>query len=644
LVIRLGEALSDPLERIEREYRAREAGGALDSTRAAFVDAPPAAVGNLTNPVEVLREKLEEQLLGALTELLRLTDSGADSDVLLDVHLLLNLGEPLVANASVVVIDMLTAIVDHNFRAIFPAHRTGPSRRFRIIPTALLPASADCAKAREDAVTELAKLHDTFEERRKNADLEFPLDRFFLLDAVTGRGIAAMEDLLDQVYGFIRLLLFSGVRRSTEMVSLLEAECTDLFASFGVASCEVDFRRVRDVLAARMARNVARTLAGRGATVLPAVTEILPSRVLDDPERRDRALEEIDELPVRTLEVDGSRSVQSLGALYDELLERLQTWRETATSNPATPEADSADRPERGGNGAAAGWGLLGALLLGAGVFAVAHFVLVVSVAASALTGGAFALVAFGIIFGLLRHASSDRGPHPPTSAAPSPSATEVLDALEGRVRARRSQLRALASSLDAIAGAFDIEAPIPDATAERRLFVEPLVSDDLLQHLYEGQASDDDLRALADRFVTSVAPWKTLLRDRDGLTSARLEDFCNAHFQELGGQPLFVDPEARACVYDVLRSFVDRWKEGLPVSLEGEAHKQFDRDGFYHVYDSIVMASGDLSADVGTCIREANAVLEVSRRPSEIDDVFVITAVADIHPEAVAPLRNRRD
>lgn len=641
LVIRLGEALSDPLQRIEREYRAREHGGVLDAVRVAFVDAPPRAVGNLSNPVEVLREKLEEQLLGATTDLLRLS-SGAEGDLILDVFLLLNFGEPLVANAAAVVIDILDRIIDENFRAIFPAHRTGPARRFRIVPIAILPAAGDCEKSRDEAVDELATLHDDFVARRDGGETEFPVDRLFLLDAVTGRGIAALHDLVDQVYGFLRLALFSGLRRSTDVVSLFESECSDLFASFGVATCEVDFLRVRDTLAARMARRTAEALAAPGSCALPPVTDLLPSPVLDDAERRDRALRELDALPVRTLEADGSRAIRPLLALYDELAERLETWRETAETAPSSPNTP-AGTDASSGSPSGLGWAFVGALLLGGAVFAVAHFALVISTTLSAVTGGGFAAAAFAALFLLLRKPASDKPEDdtPVTQSEQIPN--EALDALASRVDARRSSLRGLSTSLERISRSFALDAPVPAVSAPRRMFLEPLVSDALLKHLYEGQASDVDIRSLADRFLISIGEWNELLTGAVRADAAGLDAFCAEHFRELGGQPLFADAETRECIHGVLESFVKRWREGLPISLEGEAHKQFDRDGFYRVFDSTVLVSEDLAADVGACIRRTDAVLDTSRRASALDDIFIITAVADIHPDAVAPLRNRR-
>lgn len=642
LVIRLSEDLADAIDRVAREYAVRAEAGTNPALVARFMDAPPQGVGNLTNPVQVLRENLEGELLQNLTALLRMSP-GAGRDFVLDVFVLLNLGEPLVANAASVVIDMVLDLVDGHFRAIFPAHRTGAQRRFRILPVALLPASADCRKAREDAIQELGALHDAFAERQRAREgREFPVDRFFLLDAVTGLGIAALDDLTAQTASFMRLALFSGLRRKVEFVQLLESECSDLFATFGVSCCEVDFEAVRETLTERMLVRAAEVLAEEGISVLPSVDELLPHAVLDDPVVRDRVLEELDSLPLRSLEVEGSIVIQPLRRAYYELLQRLAGWRTAYSEKPPTPKkAEPLPRKEASATFLA----FVGACALGVIVFCVAHFALVVSAGTSAATGGAFAVLAFLLVLLFLprREATAENKPAQPPSEEPP---FEVIQVFEQIVRSKASQLMALQTALQGIAGAVDLD-PEEDGEEEperpQSMFRDDLVTDSLLHLLYVRRANDDDVRALADRFLLTLGTWEELLDGDVVPTSEGLDEFCREHFEALGGQPLFTDPDSRDCVAEVLSAFLDRWRKGVPSFLEGESRKQFDPDGFRTPFSSCVIGPAELAAEIGSCLRADDGVLNHWDAGSALDDVFVLTAVIDIHPDAVAPLADSR-
>ena len=250
LVIRLGEAFATLQDELD-DHAARASRPSLRT-----LGAPVAAVGNLSRPVQILREQLESELRSSLTDLLALRPDNPEP-FFVDVFVLLNLGEPLVANAASVIIDLFTRIVNEDFATVFPSNRTGSDRRVRVIPVAMLPAAADCEKDRTAAMAELDAVHDAFVERRDAADTSWLVDRIFLLDAMTSRGIARLDDLVDQIAAFIRLMVLGGVRRSPDVVRMLEAQHADLFASFGVASCVVDLDGLRSELARRLSRDVA---------------------------------------------------------------------------------------------------------------------------------------------------------------------------------------------------------------------------------------------------------------------------------------------------------------------------------------------------------------------------------------------------
>ena len=638
LVIRLGDALAPVQERLQVEFeihQQRDERSVILRTH----DAPVAAVGNLSRPVQVLREQLEAALVESLGELLSLKP-GDGGEFVLDVFVMLNLGEPLVANATSVIIEMLDAIVDANFRAIFPRHRTGSARRFRIVPIAILPAAADCEKARSDAIDELQSLHDTLVEGRDGDD-DFFVDRVFLLDAMTSRGIASLDDLVDQVLAFLRLVIFGGVRRDPDFVRLLEADHSDLFATFGVAVCEVDYHAVATALRRQMTATTAQALAEEARTVLPRVDELLNVRVLDDAAALELALGELEALPLRTLAADGCGAVGPLLGRYDALAARVDEWR------AASEETDSGDEEPAaavGGGVSGAFWiSFVVALGLGAAVAVAAHYIALASLAAVIGSGGGVAFIACLAIWLVLRQ---PRPPQKAAAAAPRPVSTEtrgaVFDAIEHTVEQQRTKLRQLDQALVAVRQAFDADGELTfDPPGDTHRFREPLVSSELLRSLYEQRVATADPRAVAAQWLDSVGDWSALLGGTARPTAALLDAYCASRFTALGHQPMFQEAVARHAVSVTLRGFATRWRAGVGAFLEGESRMQFDPDGFDGVFSNCVFAPVELHADLSAAIE--GSTLRLHRTPVVCDDVFVITALTDIHPDAVSPLADRK-
>lgn len=641
LVIRLGEALEPVQARLEAEvpvYEARRPGDVILKTH----DAPVSAVGNLSKPVQLLREQLEEALLQSLTELLALAP-GRGADFVLDVYVLLNLGEPLVANATSVIVDMLAKIVDQNFRTIFPRHRTGTARRFRVIPIAILPAAADCEKARDDAVDELQTLYTTFSEAREDGEDESFVDRVFLLDALTSRGIASRDDLVDQVMCFLRLAVFGGVRRSPDFVRMFEAPHDDLFATFGIVCGEVDYAAIDGALTERMKRAVAATLGPADDIDLPGLEQLLPVRVLDDPDLLDRTLAELEALPLRTLEADGSGAVGPLIAHYDALGARAKAWRETDSGTTTmTPQHGP---PED--SGAARAFGLSGliALIFGGIVAAVVHFVALMSVAIVIGSGVGVALVAFIATWFVVKPRTSDEprdsAPQTVASSVATPSETQgaVIDVLEHAIDAQRTKLRNLLQALAGVETGISTDETGSERSNMESKFRSPLVSPGLEDILYNEAAGS--AAALAQNWLRSIGSWQELLDSDVRPSGEDLDDFCAAHF-DVGARPIFGSTNARDCVAPVLKELVQTWTQGVGLFLEGESRVQFDPDGFDIVFDHSVFAPKALRPMIGELVSTSRTALSMHRETVVCEDVFIVSAATGIHPDAVAPLADR--
>ncbi len=649
LVIRLGEALAPVQRRLEAEFVGRRA-DELTRVLLQTHDAPVAAVGNLSRPVQLLREQLEAALTQSLTELLTLKP-GSGTDFVLDVYILLNLGEPLVANATNVVIEMLARIVDHHFRAIFPRHRQGSARRFRIVPIAILPAARDCEKDRTDAIDELRAVHDAFAAARKLDDREFLVDRVFLLDAMTARGIATRDELVGQVLAFLRLVIFGGVRRHPDVVRLLESDRNDLFASFAVACCEVDYEAVSALLTARMKAALAAALIAEQSADLPRPAELLPVRLLEDPDALEHGIGELEALPGRILQADGAGAIRPLCALYDEVDARLAGWRADG-SDPAEVVRDTTAVAVRENSGnSALGIGFLAAVVLGAAVAAAAHFFALASTTVVAASGGGFAVFAFLVTWLLLRGGSDEVddsapavSPRPADQADDTERRAAILDALEHTIDGQRTKLRALREGFDAIARAHEIEPPFDRLDAEATPFRQPLVSPELMRDLYAQHSSVSDARAAVATWLGTCGEWVELLDGHARADAYGLEQFCEARFRTVGSQPLFTKVGARECVAPRLASFVETWRAGLPVFLEGESRVQFDPDGFDQPFSNMLFAPEPLRAELSAQLAEQGSMLRLHATPIAIDDVFAITAMTDIHPDAVSPLADLRE
>lgn len=641
LLIQLGETFAEAVDRLVREHQARETVGVLGDVRLEQLCAPVEGVGNLSRPIAALRERLERDISEALEDLLALSPTSTE-ELLLDVFVLGNLGEPLVANAITVVVDMIVSIVDQRFRTIFPPHRRGSARRLRVVPLLVLPGARECENDRDAAIAELHTLHETVLERRDvEAGPDFPIDRVFLLDAVTTRGIGQVSDLVDQVRLFLRLLMFTGIRRDASFAAVLESECNDLFASIGIACCEVDFVALRETLAARMALQAARALTTAAPCVLPPAAQLLDARILDDAHAREKAIAELDALPARTLAVDGLTALQPLAALFAELVERLDGWSAVASEHPTamepTPSRDRAASPALPSIGAG--------LALGGFVFALAHFGLILSVGSSAATGGAFAVIAAATVF-LLMRGRDTAGAASNDETAPGDDLdgrVVAIEEIQGAVQSRKGQLEGLRASFDGIEQSFSLDDVTVEITASATTHCDVLTSPQLLDLLFQRRVPADAALAMANGWLAAVGSWEALLRQDARPTAADLQTYCDEHFADLGGSRLFEDADCRERASPVIHAFLERWKSGVPIALEGESLKQHDADGFRTPLTAALVAPDPLAVELSTTVRNLDSPAVVQYTKSRLDDVFMVSVLLDVHPDAVAALAHLR-
>ncbi len=641
LVIRLGSALEPTLREIEREAERR--GPATSICR--FFDAPAAALGNLTNPVQVLREKLEADLRSALSALLRF-DGGA-SEVRLDVFVVANLGEPMVAAAVDVVVEMGERIVAEEFATIFPSHRRGKERRYRFLPIVLLPASGDGELSRPRTAESLGELAELLEARReRTAKRDFPVDRIFVLDALTSRGILPLEALLDSARGFLRLMMFGGVRRHPDVVQMLETPSRDLFATFGVACCESDGDRLRDRLEQELVRRVTRALAEPTSCTLPSANELLPAAALEDAETHLRVQGELEALPVRTLQVEGFAAARPLADIYRELDDRLKKWEELAGSNG---EVVPVSRPTSGAatrNAALAG----GGLSFGGLVFAVAHFGLLVPIATAAAAGGIFGAVAAGTLLAAFGGAGapetevvSGGSGGEPAGVAPDANSSRRAS-LMSTVATQRTRLEGFVGHLDKVASSIAVPEALAgdDASTPPSVFRLTMVTEPVHAAMFARRVRSAEEHEIAESFLRSQGSWEELLDGAARIDVAALDAYAAEAFAPLLDGPLFDRRDLRELALPAIRKFLQTWNAGLPALLEGETRLQFDDDGFRTPFRSTLFRSSHWAALFEQLDQiPTGSVLDVGL---ELEDIFLMTAVTDIHRDAVAPLQTKEN
>ncbi len=129
LLIHISGELDEAIELARRDM-VRRAKVVDRPLRSAFVSAPAAGVGNLSNPVEVLKKRLWDDVRTALAELLR-AQPGERDPFTLDIILVGDFGAPNVVEALSASLDAVRECMKP-FASVFPDHEVGVARRWRV--------------------------------------------------------------------------------------------------------------------------------------------------------------------------------------------------------------------------------------------------------------------------------------------------------------------------------------------------------------------------------------------------------------------------------------------------------------------------------------------------------------------------------
>ena len=372
-------------------------------------------------------------------------------------------------------------------------------------------------------------------------------------------------------------------------------------------------------------------------TVSPA--DVLPVGVLESEALLEPVLEEVSSVAARSLRADGITVLPALAALYAGMAKLLSDWRNRPVAPPSSLAAESVDTPAAPGAMAALGVGAG----FGGAVGAVAYFAAAATAALAALSGVAFGIFAAIATFVMVRKPDDSVVSDPQRVVAANDAhkayVARALDALEGAVQTQRERIAALQTTLVGVSEARAVDDDARELPHDR-VFRTQLVTAEIVEAIHGSQVSEAEALDEANRWLQSLGTWDELLRRDVAIDATELDTYCAARVERHDVSLLLSDPACAELTRTRIAEFVGTWKHGIACSLEGESQKQFDPDGFDEPLRNVVFASPVLRAEAIKNAAAAESVLTLHDDDHDLHDLFILTAMTDVHPDAVAPLR----
>ncbi|MEZ4459671.1 MAG: hypothetical protein R3E66_08040 [bacterium] len=584
--------------------------------RVSFVDVSAEAVGNLTHPVEVLRQRMYEELTSALTTLLRRIPNQTDPFVL-DVFLVTAHSEPMATAATNVVLEAIHEIMTTSFAAVFPT-RAG----WHVILAGIVEGPVESARPRREVLEHLTGHLRWVQSQRQN----MPVSRAFLLDAVTPQGISPRATLTDQIESLLMFLLFGGLRREALGVQLAEQGSPDLLATVGIARLEIPPGVLQHAFSKRLYGAVASLLQSPFGGSVTFADELVTRDDFVDANLRNGFSTRLRAVCLDALETHGYACCRPFAKTLDELLPRLDVLAEELAFEQRRPVVPASPKSNR-----AVAMSSLG-LAAGAGTFGVAYVAL--GLAALASAGLAAVTAAVGAILVALMM------PRQPQAE----STTEYLrkdgePLPEETAAAFKSHAVNLRDKLLALATAFDGVAASVGASEEEVLytsdFVAALVSDELHDVVFESSGELGDAQATLNQWSKELGTWADLLDATVTPTAEGLFGHCVERSQALSVDDVLGSANVRATLRPVVLGWLKRWRMGIAPGLEIQSQQQQDTNGYRYIAENHVFASREFVAMLGDGL--ADSALKLGESTQR--DFFVMTAVTDIALEGVSVL-----
>ena len=587
-----------------------------------FVHASAEALGNLSQPLEILKERLFGDLTDALTALLRQVP-GRRGGFLLDILIVTQHGEPMTTKASQVVVSAVHEIIVERFSAVFPGGAQSVGVGWRMQEIGILPGHADSKRPRNEMLSSLREHVEWVKERREN---EWPIHRMTLLDATTPGGISPLEDLLDQTESLIHLLVFSGIRRSPLGIQLFETVSSDMVATCSIARLETPAGWIQESMVAKMLAAIANHLLRQRSVTVATPDELVGDDIFENPEKRFEFSATLRAHLVEALTMHGTAAIIPLLHLLELLPDHIRRLAEIATAaqrTDVTPPAQQYGRiPTVSGLTVA----------LGGGTFGVAYLALGLATIMSAGIALATAFVGAAALLMVLPKAQTSETRQTSSRKEGEPLPAEMAGILIGHVAQLESDLRRTQSAFEGVAAGIDLTTPV---ALPQRAFVSALASEELASTIFESLGTISDGDSAARRWIDGLGTWADILSGVTLPDPSGLHSFVRAEVQALDFSEVLDSSAVRAHARPLIQAWISSWSSGLGQNLEINHLKARDLDGYRHVFENHVLAPASYEGIVLDALQGSS--LRVG--PPTSRDFFIVTAITDIAPQAVLVL-----
>lgn len=635
LLIELGETFEAPFRRLRERLTAR-----IERGEVAFFDAPVVGDGNLSKPVSSLKRSLEEELGTILSKLLTFTPDSR-TELRLDVFVCANAGERRVVEAFSEVLLTLMELVEKDYDTIFPAHRTGMERRLRVFPIVLLPHGQFCERPRAEMLAAAASFTEQCVDMGA-AERESPVDRVFLLDGITSRGIAPLEALVRQAEGFLGVATDSKIREHDQLVDALDRPTVNLGATLGAATFFIPWHALRLRVASRICADLVESLQmlPREAMRIPSPEELVPSFAVLRDDALERALEQLEGHLARAYSSYGLSGIEGAVADLAEIEKRLAAWRSAGLTRPDdSDEPGEIARPDD--ESGPKTFATLGSLGFGLAMVALAHFVFGLTLLASAGVALFFALAALAVALLIISLSQSKAAAAIAADQAERERAQtrneggltpeQRLDLLTTAAASGRRRGRRLVDAIDALSP--HIELSETRAEPPWAWIVSPEALGPVAHDAVRAYSDVDELRT---SFESDLPPLEALLDASAELSADDLESFCLEQAAAAEDPALLGHHEVRAHVNEELARFFDQWEHGADPIIDLTKDRHFDTNGYFPLRNAL-FATSFLSPDVDEHATRHEGPFRRSVPVTDFPEIVLISVRCDIPVESIA-------
>jgi len=614
LLIHVSGALDEALERLRSEHQNRlDAGRVL--TQVAFVSAPASGVGNLTNPLEILRKNLWEDIRKGLTSLLKATPGQRDPFTL-DIFVVCDFGSPNALEALKVCLDAIEENLAP-FRGIFPAHEIGPSRRWRVYTGGFLGIEKRDSERRDG----LRRLVQELRKRKAAGSDERLVDRVFLLDSLTPRGMCSTEELLGHLANFCALIVLGNLRGDPRLMRSLTEPGNDPAATFGCVRATLKMKPIQLELSRLLLEQMVDAARKTTEPSLPSPSEVLPRSLPNDEELRLFS-ERLRGRVVETLNVEGVPALLPLTRWLEKLLEFDEsTFRQ---NDPVTEVAPKSSAGTVIGLSISAGFGIA--------AYALAAFALGLSALASAGTSLAVFVAGLGA-FALFKGFSSSKSEPKTKDEEDDPA----LEALEAEIQKLRSALLSISENLKIAAiPTIPLEKSVPETDAEETPWEVSLgdikIAQTLLDTAHPHGSGADSLLA----FLRDHGTWEELLDEPVRLAAGAMAAFSDNVAMGTHALEILRSAPVQEDIAPHLRRFLDTWQHGVPLHLDLSSKQLHDTDGIRTASEDVLVAPDVFKGLLRDLYKSREARAESAFFNPDLLDVWLVSIVHDIHEDAI--------